>query len=189
MSKVTKNISKTYLLPLLAEVIELDPRFNKHIVNTFIFNDEEEHQDRIYVLHDFSFKNPEFTAYEHAITNNQYFVDLIDIGNKVLYVFKFPDDYMEEYNHFKNGNYSKFGEDAKQTILKYFGTVYSGNLNAVNFLLKLKQILFKDVKLKKQIEKDLKAKLPKDAELSSIMDIGNETIRLQEEKDKITREG
>lgn len=179
MSKVKKNISLTYLLPLLSEVIGIEPGFNRHIVNTFILDDMEKYQNCFYLLHDFSFRNPEFTAYEHKITNNQYFVDLIDIDNKVLYIFKFPEDYMHEYKSFKQGKYSEFGKDAKESILNYYGTVYSGNLNAVSFLLKVRQILFKDEKLKRTIEKELNTRLPEGAELRSIMSTSEETFNLK----------
>lgn len=178
MSKNRYNKSRTYLLPLLAEVIEMDKKFYNHIDNIFIFDDLNKYEDCIFILHDFSFKNPEFTAYEHKLTNNQYFVDLVDIDNKVLYIFKFPEDYIQEYNNFKNGKYSEFGSDAKTIILSFFTDIYQGNLGAVAFLLKLKQILFKDNKLKLQIEKDLKMPLPQDAELTDIITVVDETFKL-----------
>lgn len=186
MGKIRYNKSKTYLLPLLSELIELDARFFNHLINTYIYDDSSTYKkgDHFYILHDFSFKNPEFTAYERKITNNQYFVDLIDIDNKVLYIFKFPEDYKKEYDYFKEGKYSKFGTDAKNIILNFFGKVYSGNLNAVAFLLKVKQILFKDKKLKEQIEKDLKVILSTEAELTDIMDKDNETFKLSDLKKK-----
>lgn len=179
MSKVKKNKSKTYLLPLLSEVIELEPGFNAHIVDTYLFDDMDKYQNCFYILHDFSFRNPEFTAYEHKITNNQYFVDLIDIDNKVLYIFKFPDEFMKEYYLYKEGKYSEYGKDAKDIILNYFGAVYSGNLNAVSFLLRVKQILFKDEKLKRTLEKKLNVVLSPDAELGDILNIEEETFDLK----------
>jgi len=182
MSKVRYNKSKTYLLPLLAEVIDIDVRFFNHLQNTFIFDVEGKYKDCMLILHDFSFKNPEFTAYEHKLTNNPYFVDLIDIDNKVLYVFKFPEEYMDEYNHFKNGKYSLFGKDAKDTIINFFGKIYTGNLNAVNFLLLIKQILYKEPKLKEKIENELGVRLSEDAELTDIITFENETFDIANNK-------
>ena|SRR4030042_52060 len=176
MSKPRYNKSKTYLLPLLAEVIDIDARFFNHLHNTFIYDIDGKYKDCLLILHDFSFRNPEFTAYEHRLTNNPYFVELKDIENKVLYVFKFPEEYMEEYNHFKNGKYSKFGKDAKDTIINFFGNIYAGNLNAVNFLLLIKQILYKEQKLKEKIEKELNVTLSDDAELTDIAESVNETF-------------
>lgn len=178
MSEIRYNKSKTYLLPLLSELLDLDRKFFDNLVNTYIFDDEGHYKDCLFILHDFSFKNPEFTLYENRLTNSEYFVDLYDIGKQVLYVFRFPDEYMHEYNKFKEGKYSEFGVDAKELILAFYTDIFQGNLNAVNFLLKIKQILFKDEKLKKQIEYKLGVFLDSKAELTDVMQPLNETYNL-----------
>lgn len=178
MSKIRYNKSKTYLLPLLSELIELEPRFFKHLVNVYMFDDLDRYSQCLYILHDFSFKNPEFTGYEHKLINNQYFVDYVDIDNQVLYIFKFPKEYLEEYNNLILGKYSRFGNDAKELILRFFTNVYEGNVNAIQFLLKLKQILFKDKKLREQMENNLKVTIGKDTELGQIISIKDETFEL-----------
>lgn len=180
MSKLRYNKSKTYLLPLLYDLIGMDVRFFNHIDNVYIFDDLNKYQNCIYIEHDFSFKDPNFTAYEHKITKSQYFVNLIDINNQVLYIFKFPEEYMNEYNNLIVGKYSQFGNDAKKLILEFFTKVYQGNLNAVDFLLKTKQILFKDKRLKEKIEKDLNVILSDEAELADIIMKQNETFKLSE---------
>lgn len=184
MSSIRYNKSKTYLLPLLSELLELDLRFFHCIDNTYIFDDKDQYKNCIFILHDFSFKNPEFTQYEHRLTSSQYFVDLIDIDTKVLYIFRFPEEYMIEYNHFINGKYSLFGEDAKNLILSFFTEVYQNNINAVSFLVKVKQILFKDDKLKKKIESDLNVVLDEDAELNDPIEPKQETYPLSLITDK-----
>ncbi len=184
MSKeIVYNKSKTYLLPLLSELIPLRIDYMKFLENTYIFDDKGKYEDCIFILHDFSFKNPEFTQYEHSLTSNEFFVDLVDIGNQVLYIFKFPDVYLTEYHHFINGKYSKFGEDAKELILSYWGEVYTEKVYAVSFLLKLKQVLFKDKLLKQQIERELSTrgapiKLDDTTELASIIEPEEETFEL-----------
>lgn len=183
MSKVRYNKSKTYLLPLLSEIVGFDKRFFKHLNNVYMFEDTGKYKDCLLILHDFSFKTPEFTTYEHNLTNNEFFVKLIDINDKVLYIFKFPEEYMTEYNHIQAGKYSKFGEDAKELILDFFTDVYKGNPNAVPFLIKVKQILFKDEKLKKDIERELSTNrspviLDKDAELTDPINVEDETFEL-----------
>ena len=75
-----------------------------------------------------------------------------DINDKVVYIFKFPEEYLNEYNCLLNSQYSKFGDDAKQLILRFWGEVYSGNSAGVNFLLKVKQILYKEEKLKERLQ-------------------------------------
>lgn len=186
MKKIRYNKSKTYLLPFLSEVVGFDKKFFKNLLNTYIFDDLGMYENCIMIEHDFSFKNPEYTKYENHITNNEYFVDLIDMNNKVLYIFKFPSEYMFEYNHFKNGKYSKYKDDAKEIVLDFYSNIYKFNPNAINFLLKIKQILFKDDKLKRKIEKELKVSLDSNAELTDIMIPENETFNIskyiQEEK-------
>lgn len=178
MSKIRYNKSKTYLLPLLSEIVGFDKKFFAHLNNVYMFEDTGEYKDCLLILHDFSFKVPEFTAYEHNMINNNLFVKLIDIDDKVLYIFKFPDEYMYEYECLKNGKYSEFKFDAKELILDFFTDIYKGNPNAVPFLIKVKQILFKDEKLKKEIEESLQVSLPHNAELTDCIVIENETFEL-----------
>jgi len=173
-----KNKSKTYLLPLLSELVEFDQRFYKNLVNTYIFDDLGKYKNCLLILHEFSFKLPEFTHYEQKLIDNELFIDLVDVGDQVLYIFKFPDDYMHEYDMYKQGKYSHFGTDAKELILSFFTALYQHNLNAVEFLLKVKHVLFKNERLRKKIEADLKVRLPIDAELSDVMKIDNETFEL-----------
>lgn len=174
------NKSKTYLLPLLSEFVDLDKKFWRFIKNTYI--NIEGYENCLAILHDFSFRNPDFTAYEHKLINNELFVELIDIDDKVLYIFKFPEDYMHEYKCFKKGKFSSFGTDAKELILEYYNFVYKKNINATSFLLKLNQILFKDQKLKRQIENELNVTLSDDTELSSIPDEKEETFIIKDTK-------
>ncbi len=178
MSEIRYNKSKTYLLPLLSEIIGFDKRFFNHLKNVYMFEDTGKYKDCLCILHDFSFKAPEFTAYEHKFTSNELFVDLVDIDKQVLYIFKFPEEYMKEYNALKEGKYSEFGDDAKELILEFFTDIYKGNPNAVPFLVKVKQVLFKDEKLRLNIEKELNVKISPEAELADKINIDNETFNL-----------
>jgi len=96
----------------------------------------------------------------------------------VLYIFEFPEEYIREYNLFKQGKYSKYGKDAKDTIINFFGNIYAGNLNAVKFLMTLKQVLYQDNKLKQELEKKLNVTLPEGAELSDITCLVRETFEV-----------
>jgi hypothetical protein len=178
MSNIIINKSKTYLLPLLSELVEFDKKYHNNIINTYIYDDLGKYENCFFILHKFSFRNPEYTIYENKLINNELYINLIDIDNDVLYIFKFPDDYLYEYNKYKEGKYSEFKNDAKELILNFFGEVYKFNMNAVSFLIKVKQILFKDKKLKKIIEDELNVTLSDDAELSSIMNKEEETFNI-----------
>tara|TARA_R110000822_G_scaffold302649_2_gene426985 strand:+ start:33467 stop:34069 length:603 start_codon:yes stop_codon:yes gene_type:complete len=188
MKKIRYNKSKTYLLPLLSELVDFDIKFYKHLINTYIAEDTGKYEDCLIIEHEFSFKVPEFTKYEQQLIDSELFVDSIDVGDKVLYVFKFPEEYMHEYNCFKAGKYSQYKKDAKELILEFFTTIYRNNLNAVDFLLKVKHILFKNKRLKEKIETDLKVRLPHDAELTDRMEEKDETYKLSKIKKKEKKE-
>lgn len=177
MTKIVPNRSKTYMLPLLSEFVNFDMKFMKYLLNTFINIEEEENS--LAILHEFTFKDPEFTSYEHRLLENKLFSKYIDIDDKVLYIFKFPEEYLNEYNLFKEGKYSEFGDDAKQLIIKFWAEVYKRNSSATKFLISLKQVLYKDLKLKETIEKELGVKLNDNQELGEIIDMNNETFKIE----------
>jgi hypothetical protein len=178
MSKPLYNKSKTYLLPLIAPMIGIENDFFEYVDNTYMFNDGFE--ECFLITHDFSFRNPEFTKYEYRLTNNYLFQKLFDISSdKVVYVFKFPEEYLHEYYCLRDSKYSEFGEDAKEQILNFWTTLYGKSHEGVNFILSIKRILYKDKLLKEQLEKSLKVKLDNSIELGEKVQMVNETFVLE----------
>jgi hypothetical protein len=57
-------------------------------------------------------------------------------------------------------------------------------MNGIPFLMKIKQILFKDKKLKRQIERNLKVKIKDDAELTDKPDLKREIFDTEKYKKK-----
>lgn len=189
MSNIISNKSKTYLLPLLSEFVPLRKEYITQVSTTYIYDDMDKYTECLFIRQDFNFKSPEYTAYEHQLTECEYFVDLLDIGNEVIYIFKFPEVYLHEYDCYIKGKYSCFGVDAKELILKFWTNIYNKDSAAVPFLIKVKQILFKDKILKQQIEKELSSKkhtvvLEDDAELSSVPDTIDEIFELSQYQKK-----
>lgn len=181
MNSIRYNKSKTYLLPLLSEKISLDKHYYKYIENCYIYDDMDLYYDCIYLEHNFSNIKVNTDKYENNLINNEYFVDIIQLNDNIkIFVFKFPELFKYEYDIFQQGKYSKFQRDAKHIIIDFFTEIYSGNMNAINFLMKLKQVLFKDNKLKEKIEEELNVILSDDAELTDIMDTNDETIKIKE---------
>ena len=174
------NKSKTYLLPLIAPLIGIEKKFFENIDNTYMFDLDNEYSECFFITHDFSFRNPEFTSYEHRFTSSYLFKNLIDISNeKVVYIFKFPDEYLHEYNCLINSKYSEFGEDAKEQILDFWTSIYGKSHAGVNFILSVKKILYKDKNLKEQLEKSLNVKIDDNMELGEKVEIINETFILE----------
>jgi hypothetical protein len=153
MNKIKYNKSKTYLLPLLSEFVTFNKQFLPFLENTYMLDDQHKYDRCLYILHDYDFKNPEFTKYEHEFTNNELFVDLYDYNEKSLYVFKFPEEYTKEYNSLLESKYSEFGADAKELIIEFWSQMYGNNPRIIPFIKKIKQILFKEEELRKEREK------------------------------------
>lgn len=181
MSKPRYNASKTYLLPLISEVIGIEPKFIDYLDNTYMFDEDNEFNECIYIKHEFSFKNPEFTAYEHKLIDNQYFVKLVDIGSDVIYIFKFPEEYLHEYYCLQQSKYSEFGDDAKKLILKFWTEMYGRIPAGINLILKIKQVLYKEEKYKKQLEEKLNIELDSHSELGEKVEVSNETLKWERE--------
>lgn len=181
VKRVKFNKSKTYLLPLISEIVNIDKQYLPYLNNTFMVDSEDKYENCLYILHDFDLSNPKFTTYEHHLINNELFMDMYDIGNQVLYVFKFPEEYLHEYNCLKNSKYSEFKDDAKELILEFWTIMYGNTPNAIAFLTKVKDILFKTTKYRQKLEQSLSSKrhnvvISNEAELGDIIDITNETF-------------
>lgn len=174
-----KNKSTTYLFPLINDILNIDFEFFKnYITNTYVFSNKYEN-NYFYLEIDFDFKIPEFIEEEERLRNFDIYIDSIDLNeDKVLYVYEFPKSYIYEYNKYLEGKYSEFKIDAKTKILKFYNKLFGVNEVGINKLNNIKYVLFKDKILKQKLEEKLNVSLPDNAELSSILDIDEETILL-----------
>lgn len=180
MNKRTK--SKTYLLPLVAQVLPLRQAFIPYIINTFLYREGFDKEGMyLHIQQRFNFKNPDFTRYEHELTSSEYFVESVDHGDDVIYTFLFPEEYEHEYRSFINGKYSEFKDDAKEVIIDFLNTLYRYNHKAFNFLIKVRRVLHKDERLRKQW-KSKGVDIPEGSELESIISIEEETFNFQKNK-------
>lgn len=178
------NRSKTYLFPLLAELININYKFIPFIENTYLQDNENKHNNCFYIMHDFNFKNPDFTNYEHKFIDSELYETLYDVDNKVLYIFKFPEEFMYEYMCFKDSKYSEFGEDAKKVILEFWTEIYGKNAGAISFLNTIKQVLYKEDALRIKKERKLGVEISKDAELGDFVYLDKETYKFNKNKEE-----
>lgn len=186
---MVKNFSYTYLLPLLSEQVNLKKKILVNIVNTYVITNKNENLGKFYILCKFDYSDKEFTNLEKILTTNDLYNTSYQIDNKILYEFNFPKVYIFEQKKFVNGKYSEFKDDAKKLILEYWAELYGHIPSFVNTsLLRIKQILYKDKKLKLKLEKELSTsgkglvKLNKNAELGSKIEKKDETFFFEEEK-------
>jgi hypothetical protein len=171
--KVVKSSqSKTYLLPLLAQHVDIE--FSYLLLNCFIkFN---KHMDDIqyplgvlYELED----TTAFAEYNEYLINNPLFVRSFIINeNNKLYVFKFPDEFLSEYKLFKEGKYSKFNSEAKKQIIAYSIETY----RYPPLIMDITGVLWKHKSRREKIESELGMRLPEDSELASKIVYDKETF-------------
>jgi hypothetical protein len=84
---------------------------------------------------------------------------------------------------FVEGKYSKFGDDAKQIIIRFWTKMYGRTAIGVSAILRVKQVLYKDKKLKQELEDRLSSDqcriiLADDAELIDIIQTDEETVKV-----------
>jgi hypothetical protein len=109
------NKSKTYLLPYMAEYIEV--KFLTRLVNTYAFMNGEY---KFCLLYDFSAKKV-FMDYEESLTKNPYYVDSVDVSKEqVVYIFDYPEAMIPIVNQFMDGKYSYLPD--KDTVKRYLMT-------------------------------------------------------------------
>ncbi|AGO48936.1 hypothetical protein N356_gp044 [Cellulophaga phage phi14:2] len=184
-----KNYSYTYLTPLLGEQVYFDKQILKHIKNTYLFSTKHVQGNLFFILCNFNYRDPEFSSIESRLISSNLFMESHDIGEDVLYVFKFPDEYSSEYLNFIQGRYSKLNDDAKKIILNFWSTFYGSVPSFVTTtLLKIKQVLYKDKKLKEKLEAQLSSEghpviLSDDAELGNKIRVESEQFEFPESKE------
>lgn len=174
--KMTPNRSKTYLLPLLNEFIQLPQDLNHLFINTYVNDSQDEFENCLFLLYHYDIKNPKFTKFEYELSKKEGFLTHIDLkDNQIIFIFKFPEEFIYEYNLFKNGKYSRFRHDCKALIINYWNSKLSQG--AIN---RLKQIFDRSDNLRKELERTLGIKLSSEDELSEGYNDIKETINITE---------
>ena len=134
-------------------------------VNAFMATPEE--PECIALLYRFS-GEPIFTKFESALCSFRNFKRRIDPDPyHVLFVFDIPEEAKPSYISFKEGRYSQIDDDWKLRILEFHGFDFDGHTG---------KILFRDPRLRQDIEERLDVELPTFAELHSRPNLESETF-------------
>ena len=173
------NKSKTYLLPLLTNAIEVN--FTHLIINCFIkFNKNIGKIEYPFaILYDTTGFDgfSEFDEYDlYLMGHPLFFKSYIVNDDFKLYVFNFPEEFQRDYNMFKEGKYSKFGNEAKALIVSYSAVEYK----YPPLIQDISGVLWKHASRKKKIEMDLGVTLPPETELASIIVYEDETFKFKD---------
>lgn len=175
---IKRNKSFTYILPLFDVFVEV--KYFELLQNTYLWFDDNK-EDVFCLLYKFdgsldgpAFSRKGFTMYEQRLRENEYYIDDVDYGQYVLFIFNLPEDIIEEKHKFIEGKYSKLTDESKSTILKFFRYKY-GNLVAKT----IENVLVKAEALRIELSEKIVHHIPEDAELSSIIDPEDELFKNQ----------
>ena len=156
--------SYTYVLPMLHPYVNIR---KDRLVNAFIGDEDyPEYDNHIFLLYKFS-GSKAFLTYEGELEGHELFVKSYDPDKShVMFVFKVPSFYKNDYGLYKKGKYSEMAYDYKVLIFE-FHSIYDHEH-------KVAKVLFKHPDLKEELEDRIDVELPKGAEVSSIPNLGTE---------------
>lgn len=174
------NRSKTYLLPLLSDYIEIENKqINNSILNTYVEINKEEENILLYC--EYKDNNEDYEKFEKSIFNSDLFIEKFEYNKNVAYLLKFPGYYKNEYYLYKKGLYSHFGDDCKLKIIRFWNKILGRNYTNIPIIKKIKQILYKDPELNAKMRKELRVTIDLDQELGEAYNEKKEKFNFNEE--------
>lgn len=184
-----RNKSATYLLPFVtsSSSMVLQDYISKEIfptnlfINTFMYYENDLENGFLYLV----YKRIHEPVVYYPTIENRLFINnpnfVCKIENDLHSIYKMKVNNELHFTKFKNGGYSRFDKEDKKRILNFLGLSNDGDS-------KIKGVLYKDEKVRKQLESDIGMKLDPDSELSSIPDIDSETYNLERFLQQVSKE-
>lgn len=112
-----KTFSTIFLLPAIGIAKEIWDRLG--FVNCYIGDDKHDivYKNALYILLEPSF-DEDLERFIKEQATRDIFLEDYDVGDhQIVLVYRFPPEYVKDYNHFKKGEYSKF---SKKYINEHF---------------------------------------------------------------------
>jgi len=181
------NLEKTKSWWFLTPIFELD-QYNinyKYLLNVYLGTEDYPEYKNIIVLHyDFIQIGGNFAKLEKRLTSLPNFIRSYDPDHYTsLFLFNIPLKWYNDYLLFINGKYSEFSNEYKNLLLSFYRM--GGNKDYVR---EIEIILNKSEERRIFLEEQLNAKLPKNAEVASIInwqdEIYNEKHKIRDPLDK-----
>jgi hypothetical protein len=178
--KNIKNKTMAYLLPLIANKTgkASDFKDSEHFpkcnfINVFRYCEEYPNlNNHIFVIYKYN-PSPQFKEFIDKFKKYPTFHSIIDNDKySIIIVFEIPFDSLGTLNHFDNGAFSKFKLEDKKRILNFYSVTSNDKFAPAG-------VLYKKEWRRLEIEELIAAKLPPDAELSSIPYLEEETYYLK----------
>ena len=164
------NKSYSYLIPLLNKYCKIDGDYYIMLENVYTRHQDGDVGD-IIILSYCNADNDDFKKYIEELKANELCQDFIENDDDISVILKFPDEFIDEYNFFKEGKFSQFSQEAKDIIVKYVLDTHK-----YKDAYRVKRVLNKDISLREELEHKLAMTIDKDMELSSIPDKKLETF-------------
>ena len=164
------NKSYSYLIPLLDKYCKIDGDYYIMLENVYTRHQEGDVGD-IIILSYCNADNDDFKKYIEELKANELCQDFIENDDDISVILKFPDEFIDEYNFYKEGKFSQFSQEAKDIIVKYVLDTHK-----YKDAYRVKRVLNKDISLREELEHKLAMTIDRDMELSSIPDKELETF-------------
>ena len=160
-----KSKASLFLLPILGTRHD-DFFYHTLFCNAFIALEDE--PNCLALLYRFSGKG-EFLRFEQKLRQLSSFKRMEDPSPYfTLFVFNIPTEYLEDYQNFCLGKYSKLSATLKDKIFQF----HQADANSV-----LGQILYKSTKRRLRMQESLGMQIDEDAELLSVPNLEQEVYR------------
>ena len=142
--------------------------WNRLFLNCFIKTKENKYC--IALLYRWS-ADPLFLKFEKAVSKFRDFKKVYDpTDNTIMFVFNIPKDLQKDFKYFIKGKYSKLSPQYKIDILRFHNQAVDSEIG---------QVLYKDPDRKYEMEEKLGVIFEDDTELLSIINIENETFKIE----------
>lgn len=152
-----RTTASYFMLPFVFDSI-VDTSYKDYFINCYVIDVEKPKYYKGYLSVLYRFLP--FTTYyelEKSFTLNKHYVDLYDPDrDTIMAVFKIPKHYLKDYKLLQEGKFSQIQKTTKDRILRFY------NMKKTDMI---GQVLYKNTKLKKQIELNLDCALPESVEL------------------------
>jgi hypothetical protein len=153
-------------------------RYIDKLLNTYVFLEDYD-RELIILSYNIDIKhNFDYDDFINDIKASELYIENILIKDKSInFVFKIPDKYIDDYNLFTTGKYSKINKGTKMLILNTLTDKY-GLTHGSKTLHKVRDVLYCGEDLRKELEAEFNMVIPKDWELSSIINTEDETFKM-----------
>lgn len=166
MAKRTK--ASTFIMPMLGGARRLF-FWTRLFLNCFIKTEEE--KLCIALLYRQS-DDPLFIKFEKALSKFRSFNKIYHpTENTIMFIFNISKDCQKDFKRFIYGEYSKLSSQYKIDIMRFHDQAIDDEIG---------QVLYKDPKRKEQMEHKLGVTFEDETELLSIMNINEETFKIEE---------